>query len=89
MEHTSQKPYSIKTDKTLDEFREWLKSLPPGTTFCESLRVCSCPIAKFTGVPTWLLDTPAWADRFIKSFDIGSMGGNDTVERAIEIADSL
>ena len=85
-----QKPHSIKTEKTLAEFKDWLRSLPPDTKFCESLRICSCPIAKFTGVETWLLDAPKWAERFMARFDRGSNGGrNDTVERAIEIADSL
>lgn len=83
------KAHSIPTDKTLDEFKAWLKSLPPETKFCESLRISSCPIAKFTGVQTWALDAPVWADRFMKRFDSGSKGGNDTVERAIEIADAL
>lgn len=85
-----QKPHSIKTEKTLDEFKAWLKSLPPETKFCESLRIFSCPIAKFTGIDTWLLDAPAWAEKFMRCFDIGSNGGrNDTVERAIAIADTL
>jgi hypothetical protein len=84
-----QKPHGIKTDKTLGEFKAWLKSLPPGTKFCESLRICSCPIAKFTGVETWLLDIPRWAERFMDRFDRESNMRNDTVERAIEIADTL
>jgi len=87
MEH--HKPHSIPTEKTLDEFREWLRSLPPDTRFCESLRVNSCPIAKFTGVETWLLQSPDWASRFMDKFDRGSDYRNDTVERAIEIADGL
>ena len=82
-------PHSIPTDKTLDEFKAWLKSLPPETKFCESLRICSCPIAKFTGVDTWLLDAPNWAERFMDRFDRGSNFSNDTVERAIEIAETL
>lgn len=83
------KPHSVKTEKTLDEFREWLRSLPPDTKFCESLRICSCPIARFTGVETYLLDAPDWAKRFMDRFDRESDLANDTVGRAIYIADAL
>lgn len=72
--------------KTEEEFKAWLRSLPPETTFCHPLRVDCCPIARFTGVGTWLLtDIPEWAQRFMDRYDEIS---GDTLQQALDCINS-
>jgi hypothetical protein len=59
-------------DKSEDEFKAWLRSLPPETKFCQTGRCASCPIAQFTGIETWMFRSssiPQWADRFMDRYD--------------------
>jgi hypothetical protein len=59
------KPYT-KTD-----FLEWLRFLPPDTTFCDGSRTETCPIAKFTGRRAIKHDeaNPEWANTFMERYD--------------------
>lgn len=73
--------------KTKKEFREWLRSLPPGTEFCIGLRIDTCPIAMFTGQQARADEANApWANEFMNKFDANQ---SSTLADAIRIADGL
>lgn len=70
-------------NKTEEEFKAWLRSLPPETRFCERWRVESCPIARFTGIETWkLIDVPDWAESFMAEYD---KRAGETLAEALDI----
>lgn len=72
--------------KTKDDFKLWLKRLPPDTTFCQDLRILSCPIARFTGEPALKQLAQGWQFEFMDKFDRLC---SSSLEDAIRIAETL
>jgi hypothetical protein len=72
---------------TRDDFVDWLKSLPPETTFCQGFRSLTCPIAIFSGDYAPSSDgLPAWAETFIARYDEDL---STSLEAALQIAETL
>jgi hypothetical protein len=73
---------------TQHDFVEWLRSLPPDTTFCQdAFRSQTCPIAMFSGdpaIPSGEYD--AWVRTFIRRYDERL---STSLADALEIAETL
>jgi len=72
---------------TKADFVNWLKSLPPDTTFCQGFRSQTCPIAIFSGDYAPSSDgLPGWAETFIAMYD---QDLSTSLEAALQIAETL
>jgi hypothetical protein len=68
-------------------FKAWLESLPPETTFCDELRINSCPIAKYTNRKSYEVETSGgWVEYFIKRYDSKQ---SKSLQDALEIVHNM